>query len=441
MTDTVFGVSDYLDLINQKISEVDIIVEGEITSVSNRGHIYFDICEEKNGEKAILACALWKFRADRLPFELSVGEKIQVSGKANIYKPYGKFSFIVEKISPTGEGALKKAFEKLKNDLQQRGYFAQERKRQLPIYPNKIAVLTSKNGDAIKDFRTHLGNFGITISHLDCRVEGIRAIDEIINGIRYLNTNYPDLEVIVLTRGGGSLESLQAYNSLEVAEAIFTSKIPILSAVGHENDITISDLVADVRASTPTAAGQLLSKNWREAQSKLIFFSHNLDNKSANLIEELRNKLIESWQKNYETVSSLIHRQQEILSRSTKNFSQQIRWRISEYKHTEEKFFRNYHIFDEKLLQRLENVQYFDNVIDSKFTNLIKSKRERLLFYDKHLQLADPQLRLKQGYSIIRNTNNTIVKSIFTLKENDELTLQFHSGTATSIVNKISKES
>lgn len=440
MSDQVYGVGDYLDLVNKRISEVNVIVEGEITSVSDRGHIYFDISESINGDKAILSCILWNFRAQRLPFTLKVGEKVQIIGKGSIYKPYGKFSFVVEKIMPTGEGALKKAFEKLKNDLQQKEYFNQERKRPLPPYLTNIAVLTSKNGDAIKDFVTHLGKFGFHIYHLDCRVEGIRSIDEIVNGIRFLNTNFPDLEIIVLTRGGGSLESLQAYNSLEVAEAIFTSKIPVLSAIGHENDVTISDLVADARASTPTAAGQMLSASWRKAQQKIRLFSNYLDSKTNYLINDLKLRLKNSWQRNSSAMSNLITEIKDTLSRSVKNFTQQINWRIDSYRHIEKNFIRNFKIFDDKLLDKFEKIYYFDSSIDGKLNDLIKNEKKSLLFLEKSLQLVDPKLRLKQGYSIIRNQDKKILKSVSDLKENDELSLQFYSGIAISIIKEIRKE-
>lgn len=440
MSERIYGVGDYLDLVNQQISEINVIVEGEVISVSDRGHIYFDISESVNGEKAILNCALWKFRAQRLSFALKVGEKVQIIGKGSIYKPYGKFTFIVEKIMPTGEGALKQAFEKLKKDLQQKGYFDQQRKRLLPPYVTNIAVLTSKNGDAIKDFTTHLGKFGFHISHLDCRVEGIRSIEEIVNGIRFLNTHYPKTEVIVITRGGGSLESLQAYNSLEVAEAIFTSKIPVLSAVGHENDITIADLVADVRASTPTAAGQLLSASWKEAKQHLKFFSNNLDNNTNQLITHLRQRLTVSWQKNSTLVRALIFESKDTLTRSVRNFTQQINWRIESYKHIEKDFFRNYTLFDDKLLKRFEKIYFFDTSITRRMNTLIHNEKKNVLFFEKRLHLADPTLRLQQGYSIIRNQNQQIVKSSRSIKEQDALHLQFYSGTAVSVVSEIRKD-
>lgn len=440
MNEEIYGVGDYLDLVNQKIAEITVIVEGEITSVSDRGHIYFEISESKNGQKAILNCALWEFRAKKLAFTLKVGEKVQIIGKGSIYKPYGKFTFVVEQIMPTGEGALKQAFEKLKKDLQQKGYFDKERKRLIPPYITNIGVLTSRNGDALKDFRTHLGNYGFRISHLDCRVEGIRSIDEIVNGIRYLNAHFPELEVLVLTRGGGSLESLQAYNSLEVAEAIFTSKIPVLSAVGHENDITIADLVADVRASTPTAAGQLLSAQWREAQQIIKLFSNNLDNKTNQLISQLKQTLNQSWNKYCNLVSNVIFESNTKLSRSVRHLTQQINWRIDSYKHIEKNFYRNYRIFDDTLLKRFENTYYFDTSLNKKLNDLIKNEQKNILFFEKRLHLADPTLRLRQGYSIIRDQNKQIVKSSRTIKEQDELHLQFYSGTAVAVVSEIREE-
>ncbi len=461
----VLSVHEYLDLINTILSEITVTVEGEITSLNRgpSGHVYFDLGEVKNNKKAIFSCALWKFKADSLNFDLKVGEQVQITGKANLYKPNGRYSFIVDKIAPTGEGALKKAFEKLKKELEAKGYFAPERKRQLPQFPEKIAVLTSKSGDALKDFRAHLGAFGIEVNFVDCRVEGINAINEIVNGIGFVNRRHPDVELIVVTRGGGSLESLQAYNSREVAEAIYSSRIPVLSAVGHENDITISDLVADVRASTPTDAGNVVCHGWREGKQTVELASQRLINTTENLIQQLQTKLTTSWQQNTHLVHLLIAEKQEslldttdalttrfaarinelhtFLKTTTQQLTKDIRWHIQNYKNTERRFHSNTRTFALHLEERYESLQYFNSMHDLAFQRILTNHRKQLRASAQHLALSDPTLKLRQGYSIVRDHTNTIVRSVDVLQTGDALTVQLSDGTVDSTVQKTERTS
>jgi exodeoxyribonuclease VII large subunit len=389
--------------------------------------------------KLLTKTLLNRFRADRLPFKLKVGDKVQLSGKADVYKPSGRFSFIVEQIVPTGEGLLKKAYEKLKNDLQKRGYFQQNRKRALPEYPKKIAVLTSKHGDAIKDFQTHLGKFGFKVTHLDCRVEGIRAIKEISAGIKYINTHLIDTEVIVLTRGGGSLESLQAYNSLEVAEAIYSSKIPVLTAVGHENDVTIADLVADARASTQTAAGQLLSHNWQEAKQKIKTLSNQLDSKVEMQFANINNKLEDFWDFFCQLTSQLIDSHLQTLKQINRNLYFYLQAKEKDYQHVEELFQNNFKKVSEQLIREFETIYLMNSSLNRNFKRLYLESSRRLNLYEKHLLASDPKIKLKQGYSIIRKEQK-IINNIDSLQVNDEVNIQFYKGRAKTIINNLLKE-
>lgn len=267
-TDKVYGIGEFLEQINLLLAPIHITIQGEINSVTERGSaVYFTLSDPK--EKATLNCIVWKNKMRSFGFELREGLEIKVVGAPNIYKPFGKFSFTADYISPVGEGALKQALEQLKLQLETEGYFASERKRPIPSYIQSLGLITSEHGDAKKDFLTHVGNHGISIRFFDVRVEGVQSIPTIVQAIRWFNEHMPETEVLVLTRGGGSLESLQSFNSLEVARAIFSSRIPVLSAVGHENDVSIADLVADLRASTPTHAGKILGTPWEQAPEKI----------------------------------------------------------------------------------------------------------------------------------------------------------------------------
>jgi len=459
----IYSVHEYLDLVNSVVSEISVAVEGEVSSLKRHpsGHIYFDLCEVKNGEKAVFSCALWKFKAQYLSWELKEGEKVQITGYADVYKQSGRYTFKIDKISPVGEGALKQAFEKLKTELQEKGFFLEEHKKSLPLFPQNIAVITSKSGAAINDFTTHLGKFGIKINLLDCRVEGINAIDEIVNGISYLNRNFTDIDLVVLTRGGGSLESLQAFNSYEVAQAIFSSRIPILSAIGHEDDVTIADLVADRRASTPTDAGNVVVEGWRDAKNRIQLVSQNLSSKISNIIENIRIELTNSlkgYDRNFlrilsqnishisdvgKTVgkifSNLIDEHKQELKDSSIGLMKEFNWRLKNYRDIEANFKRKFLFFENKLFDKYENISYFDGSFDVSFKRMITTVKERLISNEKHLSLSDPALKLKQGYSIIRNAENKIIKKVEELNINDQLKLQISNGVVKTTVTAMER--
>jgi exodeoxyribonuclease VII large subunit len=397
LTPTIYSVSDYLDLLNEKLGDFEMAVQGEITSLSLRNHAYFSLTDSKSKEKSVLGCALWQFRLQRLPFTLEEGMEVQIIGKANIYKPSGRLTFIVEHIIPVGEGALQKAFEALKKKLEDKGYFADERKQELPRFPVKIGLLTSETGDAIRDFKKHLGSFGFNVFHRDIRVEGIYAIDSIVEGIRWFNEHpeimNEELDVLVLTRGGGSLESLQAFNSEEVAQAIYASKIPVVSAIGHERDITIADLVADARASTPTDAGRLLSENWRSSEQRIIHFSQSFTRMMEKIINSHKEKM-----------------------------DNQLERMIS-------RFFSKMDYFFEKR-------NYFSQSISSHFQKMIFHFKQNLDLVEKQLLSNDPSLKLKQGYSLVKDENGKIVKSVKKINEKQKILVTVSDGGFKAIVDK-----
>ncbi len=242
-----------------------VAVQGEISNLNRAasGHIYFTLKDPG----AVLDAALFRTQARALRFQLQDGLKVVAHGKLTVYEARGRHQLICESVEPTGMGALALAFEQLKSKLSTEGLFDQERKRPLPLLPRRIGVVSSPNGAAIRDFlrMLHLRFPNLPVLIAPARVQGEGAGVEVAAALRSLirgSARFPGgagLDVIVLTRGGGSLEDLWAFNEEVVARAIASSPIPIVSAVGHEVDTTISDLVADRRAPTPTAAAELVA--------------------------------------------------------------------------------------------------------------------------------------------------------------------------------------
>jgi exodeoxyribonuclease VII large subunit len=235
-----------------------ILIKGEVSNFtrSGAGHVYFTLKDEE----ACLSAVLFRTEASRLRFELRDGMSVLLRGRIAVHEPRGQYQIICDSVEPLGAGALQIAFEQLKDKLHKEGLFAHERKRRMPFIPRRIAVVTSPSGAVVHDFLRvlHRRFPGLAVLIVPVRVQGEGAAQEIARGITRAGKQRR-VEVVVVARGGGSLEDLQAFNEEVVARALAACPAPTVSAVGHEVDVTIADLVADARAPTPTAAAELLA--------------------------------------------------------------------------------------------------------------------------------------------------------------------------------------
>ena len=271
----VFTVSEFIAHINSLVATDVHVVEGEVSgfNVSQGRFVFFDLKDEKIESK--VGCFMMAFKL-RTPLE--DGMKVRVIGTPRVHEKSGKFSITVEQVEPVGEGALKRAFELLKKKLAAEGLFALERKRPISRFPERIGVIASRESAAFGDFKRILGNRwgGVTIQLAHVQVQGARAIQDIVGAFKYFQIAKSRPDVLVLIRGGGSLEDLQAFNSEEVAYVIFGSKIPVVVGVGHERDESIADYVADLRASTPSNAAELVVPDRREVVSSIEYMTRNI---------------------------------------------------------------------------------------------------------------------------------------------------------------------
>lgn len=265
----VFSVSEITHAVRQSLERQfpRVWVEGEIADCSNnQGHVYFTL---KDGG-AQLPCVLWRTDAVRVRFTLTTGLHVLAKGRVSVFAPRGRYQLIVDAIEPRGEGALRLAFEQLRARLQAEGLFAPVRKRPLPMLPRRIGVVTSLDGAALRDvirvLRTRRAPAEIVIS--PTRVQGDGAAGEIARAIARV-ARVPDVDVVIVGRGGGSLEDLWAFNEEVVARAIAACPVPVIAAVGHEVDTTIADFVADVRAATPSQAAELVVRQASEFRDRI----------------------------------------------------------------------------------------------------------------------------------------------------------------------------
>src|SRR5699024_2476729 len=246
---------------------IDVRVEGEMSNVSTsrRGHTYFTLKDEG----AQLACVIWSGVNQRLGVELTDGQQITVGGDIQVYPPHGKYQLIVRSVEQAGKGALQQAFERLKAKLKNEGLFDEAHKKLLPEFPRHIGVITSATGAAFHDITDTLQRrwplADVLLHHSS--VQWANAASELVDAIRWFSDNQ-NVDVLIVGRGGGSLEDLWPFNEEAVARALFACKVPTISAVGHEVDFSISDFVADVRAATPTQAAILSTPDINEVRMR-----------------------------------------------------------------------------------------------------------------------------------------------------------------------------
>ena len=293
-TRTVHSVSEITDLLGRLIAHhqpfQNVYVRGQISNCTHHrsGHIYFTLKDEENQIK----CVLWRSNATRFRSLISDGEAVQVQGKVGIYGPQGVYQITVRAVKPLGVGALQRAFEELNERLEAEGLFDDAHKKTLPKFPKKIGVVTSANGEAIRDIRRRLHEryrLAEIVLH-PTLVQGDDAAPSIVRAIRTMNMR-DDIDVLIVGRGGGSLEDLWAFNEEVVARAIFASKIPVVSAVGHEGDFPISDKVADHRSSTPSAAVEDVVPDQHELLTQLDGFDVRLRSAIGTCLERHETRL------------------------------------------------------------------------------------------------------------------------------------------------------
>ena len=266
----VFTVSELTSRIRDLLEGefYEIWVEGEISNLRSprTGHLYFTLKDDRSQIRAVL----FKLQRRYLKFDLEDGQQVICWGRVGVYEKRGEYQLIVDYVEPKGIGALQVAFEQLKERLASEGLFDEERKRPLPLLPRRIGIVTSPTGAVIKDMlqilRRRFENVEVLLYPV--KVQGEGAAEEIAEGVTYLSER-GDVDVIIVARGGGSLEDLWAFNEEVVARSIYRSRVPVISAVGHETDYTIADFVADLRAPTPSAAAELVVRRKEELREKL----------------------------------------------------------------------------------------------------------------------------------------------------------------------------
>lgn len=411
----ILTVSKYISILNAELKKCKAKIIGEIGKVDiyPSGHVYFSLRDEK--DQSVINCIIWKSRYELFGVEVKEGIKIIATGRPDIYKATGRLSFIAETIEIAGEGLLKKEYEKLKKKLSEEGLFEESKKRALPAYPQKIGVITSRQGAVLADFLSNIGNHGFKIKMVDSRVEGQSAIADLLLAVKTIRKK--DIEVLVIIRGGGSFESLQAFNNELLVREVSNFPVPVISAIGHDKDIPLISLAADVEVSTPSIAAVTISKSWKEA----VMF-----------LERHERSIFDSFRENIEDTHNLISRKTETIQESTEFI-------IERYKNIENNFRVVVQNFRNTLLNIESNVKNYLNGIFCSFTELFKKTYQQLEESETVIFAHNPERQLNLGYSIAR-VKDRIIKSTKDVRIKDNISLTVFDGTINSEVKNINKK-
>lgn len=416
----------------------NVWIQGEISSFTahGSGHWYFTIKDKKSS----LSCVMFKFENQNVLFSPQVGDELILNGNISIYAPSGRYQFNVKHIEVFGEGALLKAFEDLKRKLSDEGLFEQERKKDLPPNPLSIGLITSETGAVFRDVINVLKRRSpfVILTLIESQMQGKTADKEICNAIKKANQT-SDLDLIILARGGGSIEDLWCFNMESVARSIAESRLPIISAIGHETDFTISDFVADLRAPTPSAAAEIISQNHSNLSNSIIRLQTDLRSLLINKIGKLKNDLKnqtsllrhpgEKLRETSQRLDNLESKMKSLLVNITLEKQGRFERCVSTLKSASPL----------NLIKPNQNAitVYSMNLLNAMKMNIEKKKKIYLKNINT-LEAVSPLSVLGRGYSIVSNEDNNIISSSADLKLKQKIRARFKEGQVIAeVVEKI----
>ena len=421
---------------------VSVLVEGEISNLAqpSSGHLYFSL-KDANAQ---VRCAMFKTNQRKLGFRPENGKQVIVKAQVSLYEPRGDFQLIVEHIEEAGDGALRRAFDALKQKLSEEGLFNAANKKNLPALPKTIGVITSPSGAAIRDILTVLRRrfSAIPIIIYPVAVQGHNAKYEIAKAIAIANA-HQQCDVIILGRGGGSLEDLWAFNEELVARAIFASQIPIISAIGHETDITIADFVADLRAATPSAAAEHASPDQMEWLSRFVQLEVLLQQQLQRTINQKKQSL--KW------LNKRLQQQHpgQKLIRNAQRMDE-LEFRLNQAMQT--KIRHNKNLMDAKMATlwqynpaiTINNYKQKQDYLYHRLVNIthhkLESLNQRLANYSQTLHTVSPLATLNRGYAlVIKHPSGQIIQSIEQLSPGDMVETRLAKGNFTSQIKELNK--
>ena len=410
----IFSVAEFIRLLNigLKTSEAKIMGEVSEFNVGPNGHVYFVLKDEKND--GVINAIIWRNRYHAYGVKLEVGMKIIAFGHPEIYAPRGRLSFMAETIEHAGEGKLKKEYDKLKKKLEKEGIFDKDKKKPIPRYPQKVGIITSRQGAVKADFINNIGKFGFNIKMVDSRVEGQIAVNDLLDAIKTFKKE--EIDVLVIIRGGGSLESMMPFNNELLVREIANFSTPVLVGIGHDKDEPLATLAADVVVSTPTAAANCLNESWEKALLFLERYEKDIMSDYERILNNAYNSVnfaIKTINKHYDSVFDRYKKIESDLMVSLQNFK-----------------------------EGLSNIKIdLDNSINKSFLGfktLFSRIDKQLEYAEKSVNSNNPERQLMLGYSIAR-CEGKIIRRVEDVREGKNIDLKLIDGIIISEVKNINK--
>ncbi|MCP8993423.1 exodeoxyribonuclease VII large subunit [Streptococcus sp. CF9-1] len=418
-----------------------VYLTGQVSNFRKRPtHQYFSLKDDR----AVIQATIWSGIYQKLGFDLEEGMKINVIGRVQVYEPSGSYSIIIEKAEPDGVGALAIQFEQLKKKLSEEGLFQERFKQAIPQFAKRIGVVTSRSGAVIQDIITTVSRRfpGVEIVLYPTKVQGEGAAEEIARNIARANER-EDLDVLIIGRGGGSIEDLWAFNEEIVVRSIFESRLPIVSSVGHETDVTLADFVADKRAATPTAAAELATP---VTKLDLLTYLKNQEKRMATAVQNTLSKKKESLRG---LSQSVIFRQPERLYDGYLQRLDQLMLRLKqglngELVRNQQKVQAQIHRLEQlspnvKIQRYQDRIQQLQKLMRSQMAVIYDAKVAEVKRLSEALLMLDTSRIVARGYAIVKK-EDTVVSSANDLKKNDQVMLMMRDGQVDLEVKDVKTE-
>lgn len=414
-----------------------VLIKGELSNFKKHssGHLYFNVKDKES----VISAMMFKGNASKLGFEPKEGDEVLIEARVSVYERRGNYQIYVNKMQLDGIGNLYQKLELLKKKLKKEGYFDQSNKKLIPKYPKKIAVLTASTGAAIRDIHSTINNRYPLVEQIQIStlVQGTQARQDIIEKIQYAETL--DVDTIIVGRGGGSIEDLWNFNEEDVVKTIFNCQTPIISAVGHETDFTLSDFVADVRAATPTQAAVIATPDQYELLQQIKQYEYTLSRYIKQYIEHQKKQLnhISSYYK-FKQPSLLYDQQIQKRDELERQLNHLLNTKVEKSKHhlklLQQSF--NFKNLNQQITQEKQSIYQLHSRLSKIMSNNITNLKTVLKNKLESLNNLSPTNTMLRGYAIV-NKDNEVVTSTHKLNENDQISLTMKDGSVDATVKKV----
>ncbi|PZP92697.1 MAG: exodeoxyribonuclease VII large subunit [Staphylococcus epidermidis] len=414
-----------------------VLIKGELSNFKKHssGHLYFNVKDKES----VISAMMFKGNASKLGFEPKEGDEVLIEARVSVYERRGNYQIYVNKMQIDGIGNLYQKLELLKKKLKKEGYFDQSNKKLIPKYPKKIAVLTASTGAAIRDIHSTINNRYPLVEQIQIStlVQGTQARQDIIEKIQYADSL--DVDTIIVGRGGGSIEDLWNFNEEDVVKTIFNCQTPIISAVGHETDFTLSDFVADVRAATPTQAAVIATPDQYELLQQIKQYEYTLSRYIKQYIEHQKKQLnhISSYYK-FKQPSLLYDQQIQKRDELERQLNHLLNTKVEKSKHhlklLQQSF--NFKNLNQQITQEKQSIYQLHSRLSKIMSNNITNLKTVLKNKLESLNNLSPTNTMLRGYAIV-NKDNEVVTSTHKLNENDQISLTMKDGSVDATVKKV----